>query len=237
MLAVSKQLVLQNRILAALPYEEFARLGPHLESVHLEKGEIVYLTGDDIQYGYFLNSGLLSFLSTTETGSTIEVAMVGNEGIIGLPVLLRNRITPYEVTVPFPTEAFKIRAGALQEEFDRGETLHEVVLRYLNVLIAQIAQSSICHRFHTLEETLSRWLLTVQDRVNSDSLNLTQEIISHALGVPRTAVTMAAGELQRGDLIRYSRGKIFILNRTGLEANACECFRIIRDELHHFLKE
>jgi CRP-like cAMP-binding protein len=237
MLAVSKQLVLQNRILAALPYEEFARLGPHLESVHLEKGEIVYLTGDDIQYGYFLISGLLSFLSTTETGSTIEVAMVGNEGIVGLPVLLRNRITPYEVTVPFLTEAFKIRAGALQEEFDRGETLHELVLRYLNVLIAQIAQSSICHRFHTLEETLSRWLLTVQDRVNSDSLNLTQEIISHALGVPRTAVTMAAGELQRAGLIRYSRGKIFILDRTGLEANSCECYRIVRDELHHFLKE
>jgi CRP-like cAMP-binding protein len=237
MLAVSKQLAMRNRILAALPHEEFARLLPHLESVQLEKGEIVYLTGDDIQYAYFLDSGLLSFLSTTETGSTIEVAMVGNEGIVGLSVILRNRIIPYEVTVQFPAEAFKIRAEALQEEFDRGETLHELVLRYLNVLIAQVSQSSICNRFHTLEEALSRWLLTVQDRVNSDNLNLTHEIISHALGVPRTAVTMAAGGLQRDGLIRYSRGKIFIFDRTRLEANSCECYRIIRDELHHFLKE
>lgn len=237
MLAVSKQLAMRNRILAALLHEEFARLLPHLERVHLEKGEIVYLTGDKIQYAYFLDSGLLSFLSTTETGSTIEVAMVGNEGIVGLPVILRSRIIPYEVTVPFPAEAFKITAEALQEEFDRGETLHELLLRYLNVLIAQVSQSSICNRFHTLEEALSRWLLTVQDRVHSDSLNLTQEIIAHALGVPRTAVTMAAGGLQRAGLIRYSRGKIFILDRTRLEANSCECYRIIRDEVHHFLKE
>ena len=237
MLAASKQLAMRNRILAALPQEEFARVRSHLESVHLNKNEIVYLTGDDIQYAYFLDSGLLSFLSTTETGSSLEVAMVGNEGIVGLPVVLRNRMIPYEVTVQFDTEAFKIRAEALQEEFDRGETLHELVLRYLNVLIAQISQSSICNRFHTLEETLSRRLLTVQDRVNSDSLNLTQETISHALGVPRTAVTMAAGELQRAGLIRYSRGKILIVDRTGLEANSCECYRIIRDEFQHFVEK
>ncbi len=234
--AVSKQLAVRNKILAALPHEEFARLLPHLESVYLQKGEIVYLPGDDIQFGYFLVSGLVSFLFTTETGSTIEVAMVGNEGLVGVPVILRNRVIPYEVTVQFVTEAFKIRAEALQEEFDRGETLHDLVLRYLNVLIAQISQSCICNRFHTLEQTLSRWLLLVQDRVNSESLNLTQESISHILGVPRTAVTMAAGDLQRAGLIRYSRGKIFILDRRRLEANACECYRIIRDELQHFLK-
>jgi CRP-like cAMP-binding protein len=237
MLAASTRLAVRNRILAALPHEEFTRLQPHLKSVHLEKGEIVYLTGDDIQYLYFPNSGLLSLLSTTETGATIEVAMVGNEGVLGLPVILRNRMIPYEVTVQFTTEAFKISAGALQDEFDKGEKLYEFVLRYLNVLIAQISQSTICNRFHTLDETLSRWLLVVQDRVNSDSLNLTQETISHTLGVPRTAVTGAAGALQRAGIIRYSRGKIFILNRARLEANSCECYRIIRDELAHFLKE
>ena len=236
-LAVSKQLARRNRILAALPDEEFARLLPHLESVHLEKGEIVYLTGDDIQYAYFLDSGLLSFLSTTETGSTIEVAMVGNEGIVGLPVILRKPIIPYEVVVQFASESFKIRAEALLEEFDRGETLHEWVLRYINLLMTQIAQSSICNRFHKFEEALSRWLLTVQDRVNSDSLNLTHETISQALGVPRTAVTMAAGALQRAGVIRYSRGKIFILDHTRLEAYSCECYRIIGNELRHFLKE
>lgn len=233
-LAVSKQLARRNRILAALPDVEFARLLPHLESVHLEKGEIVYLTGDDIQYAYFLESGLLSFLSTTETGSTIEVAMVGNEGIVGLPVILRNPITPYEVVVQFASEAFKLRAEALKEEFNRGETLHEWVLRYINVLMVQVAQSSICNRFHSFEQTLSRWLLTVQDRVNSDSLNLTHETIAHALGVPRTAVTMAAGTLQRAGVIRYSRGKIFILDHNRLEANSCECYRIMSNELRQF---
>jgi CRP-like cAMP-binding protein len=237
MLAVSKQLAVQNRILAALPHEEFTRLLPHLETVYLDKGEIVYLTGDDIQFAYFLVSGLLSFLFTTETGSTIEVGMVGNEGIVGVPVILRNPVIPYAVTVQVVTEAFKIRAEALREEFDRGEMLHELVLRYLNVLIVQISQSCICNRFHTLGETLSRWLLIVQDRVRSDSLNLTQESISQILGVPRTAVTMAAGGLQRAGLIRYSRGRIFILDRTRLEAHSCECYRIIRDELNHFLKE
>jgi CRP-like cAMP-binding protein len=233
-LAVSKQPARQNRILAALREEEFARLLPHLESVHLEKGEIVYLTGDDIQYAYFLESGLLSFLSTTETGSTIEIAMVGNEGVVGLPVILRNRIIPYEVVVQFPSDAFKLRAEVLQEEFNRGDTLHKAILRYINVLMTQITQSSICNRFHSFEETLSRWLLTVQDRVNSDSLNLTHETISHALGVPRTAVTMTAGALQRAGVIRYSRGKISILDHRKLEANACECYRIISNELRHF---
>lgn len=234
MLAASKQLARQNRILAAMPDEEFARLLPHLESVHLEKGEIVYLTGDEIQYAYFLNSGLLSFLSTTETGSTIEVAMVGKEGVAGLPVILKHSITPYEVVVQFASEAFKLRADAVQEEFNRGETLHEWILRYINLLMVQLAQSSICNRFHSFDATLSRWLLTVQDRVNSDNLNLTHETIAHALGVPRTTVTMAAGVLQRDGIIRYSRGKIFILDHTRLEANSCECYRIIANELRQF---
>jgi CRP-like cAMP-binding protein len=235
MLAASTRLVLRNRILAALPHEEFTRLQPHLKSVHLDQGEVVYLTGDDIRYLYFPNSGLLSLLSTTETGATVEVAMVGNEGAVGLPAILRNPMISYEVTVQFTTEAFKISAGVLQEEFDKGERMYEFVLRYLNVLIAQISQSSICNRFHTLDEKLSRWLLMVQDRVNSDNLNLTQETISRTLGVPRTAVTVAAGALQRAGIIRYSRGKILILDRARLEANSCECYRIIRDELGHFL--
>lgn len=236
MLAASRQVAIGNRILAALPHEEFARVLRHLEKVRLEKGEIVYMTGDRIRYGYFPVNGLVSLLSTTETGSTVEVAMVGNEGIVGLPVILGNGIIPYEVTVQITTEAFRIRAEALQEEFDKGEALQVLMLRYLNVMIAQISQSSICNRFHTLEAALSRWLLIAQDRVNSDSLNLTQEIISHALGVPRTGVTMAAGALQRAGLIRYSRGKIVILDRARLEANSCECYRIIHDELSHFLK-
>lgn len=228
---------MRNRVLRALPEPEFARIAPHLNNVQLEKDETLYLRGDDVKYVYLPESGLLSLLSTTETGSTIEVAMVGNEGIVGLPVVLSMRVIPYELTVRFATEAFKIKAEVFREEFNKGQALHDFVLRYLNVMIAQISQSSICNRFHTLEETLSRWLLTVHDQVQSDTLNLTQQVISNALGVPRTGVTVAAGALQRGGAIRYSRGKILILDRARLEASSCECYRIIRDELRHFLNE
>lgn len=235
MLGVSTHIAIGNRILAALPREDFARLALHLTMVRLERDEVVYIVGDQIHYVYFPVSGLMSLLSTTETGSTVEVAMVGNEGIIGLPVILKNSMIPYEVAVQTETEAYRIKAANLQEEFDKGEALHELILRYLNVLIAQISQAALCHRFHTVEEALGGWLLTAQDRLNTESLNLTQESISHALGVPRTGVTMAAGTLQRAGLIRYSRGKIMILDRERLEDNSCECFRIIHDELSHFL--
>jgi CRP-like cAMP-binding protein len=236
MQAVTKQVAIGNRILDALPHEELERLLPHLTPVRLERGEVVYISGDRIRHCYFPSSGLLSLLSTTENGSTVEVAMVGNEGIVGLPVILKNTMIPYEVTVQIETEALRISAEDLQREFDRGESFHELMLRYLNVLIAEISQSSLCHRFHTLEQALSRWLLMAQDRLNIDNLTLTQEIISHALGVPRTGVTMAAGSLQKAGLIRYSRGKILILDRPRLEENSCECFRIIHDELKQFLR-
>lgn len=234
MLAASTQVAIGNRILAALPAEQFARL-QHLSMVRLERDEVLYITGDEIRHVYFPISGLMCLLSTTETGSTVAVAMVGNEGIIGLPVILKNKMIPYEVTVQTETVAYRMKAEDLQQEFDRGEALHELILRYLNVLIAEISQSALCHRFHTVEEALGRWLLMAQHRLNTDSLNLTQEIISHALGVPRTGVTMAAGALQRAGLIRYSRGKIVIVDQPRLEANSCECFRIIHDELSHFL--
>jgi CRP-like cAMP-binding protein len=235
MLAVSTHIALGNRILEALPREDFARLALHFTTVRLERDEVVYITGDQIHYVYFPIRGLMSLLSTTETGSTVEVAMVGNEGIVGLPVILKNSMIPYEVAVQTETEAYRIKAEDLQEEFDKGEVLHELILRYLNLLIAQISQSSLCHRFHTVEKALGGWLLMVQDRLNTESVNLTQESISHALGVPRTGVTTAAGTLQRAGLIRYSRGKIMILDRERLEDNSCECFRTIHDELSHFL--
>lgn len=237
MFAVSTQVAIGNRILAALPAEQFDRLQPHLSTIRLERDDVLYLTGDEIRYVYFPTSGLMSLLSTSETGSTVEVAMVGNEGIVGLPVILKNKMSPFEVTVQTEADAYKIKAEELQEEFDRCEGLHELILRYLNMQFAEISQSSLCHRFHTVEQALGSWLLMAQDRLNADSLNLTQEIISHALGVPRTGVTMAAGALQRAGLIRYSRGKIVIIDRARLEANSCECFRIIHDELSHFLSE
>ena len=230
-----KQLAIRNRILAALPDEEYGRIAPHLSPVAFEKDQVIYRSEDPIEFVYLPESGLISLLSTTETHATIEVAMLGKEGVVGLPVVLKNRIIPYEVMVRFRTEALRIKAEIFQEEFDKGQVLHEFVLRYLNVMLTQISQSSICNRFHTIEATLSRWLLTVQDQTDSNTLQLTQKVISEALGVPRTGVTVAAGTLQNAGAIRYSRGKIAILDRVLLESRSCECYRIIRDELDQFL--
>lgn len=233
MLAVSKQ-VIGNRILDALPQSDLGRILEHLKSVHLEKDEVVYAAGDKVRYAYFPIQGLLSLISTTETGSTVELAMFGNEGMVGLGAINKIGIIPYDVTVRIATDALRINAEVLQEEFDKGERLQELMLGHVSMLIAQISQSSICHRFHTIEEALSRWLLAVQDRVHSDTLHLTQETISHALGVPRTGVTTAACSLQRAGLIRYSRGKILILDRATLESHSCECYRVIRDQSERF---
>lgn len=235
MLASSTHRSITNTILSSLPHEEFARLVPHLETVELKKGETVYLTGDNIKHIYFPEQGLLSLVSITETGCQLEVAIVGREGGAGLSVILRNSTIPYDVTVQFTTVAHKIKATALQEEFDRRLALNESVLRYLNVLIGQITQSCICARHHRLDQALRSWLLTVQDRVKSDVLDLTHEKIAEALGAPRSAVTRAAGDMQRKGLIRNGRGKIFILDRAGLAAGSCDCYPIIRRQLDQFL--
>jgi len=235
MSAALRKVSINSRILAALPPSEFARIQPQLEHVYLEKGRLVYLMGDRIRYVYFPIEGLLSLLSATASGSTVEVAMVGNEGAVGLPVILKKGMMSYEVSVQFPVNAFRIKAEVLQEEFDRGERLQAHMLAYTHMLMAQIAQVSICNRFHTIEKALSRWLLMAQHHVNTKSLNLTQENISNALGVPRTAITTAAGNLQRGGIIRYSRGNIEILDREALKANSCECYGILHNELQQFL--
>jgi cAMP-binding proteins - catabolite gene activator and regulatory subunit of cAMP-dependent protein kinases len=232
--AVQRQVDIGNKILRALPQYEFSRLVEHLERVHLEKGEVVYIAGDTLRYAYFPINGLLSLISTTEIGASIELAGVGNEGMVGLAMIDKSRTISYDVNVPVATDAWRIKVEVLQEEFDRREGLHDLMLSYVNMLLTQISQSSVCHRFHSLEEALSNWLLVVRVRVNSNTLNLTQELISNALGVPRTGITMAAGSLQRAGLIRYSRGKIVILDPAKLEDKACECYRIIRDNINQF---
>lgn len=226
-----------NKILTALPQEELTNVRRHLEDVYFEKGEVVYMTGDRIRYAYFPVAGLFSLTSNTADGSTAEIAMIGKEGIVGHSVVLNHGIAPYEVSVQLSTYAVRVRAEVLEEEFQKGGVLQELVLRYLDMLIAQVSQLTVCNRYHVLEKALSRWLLIAQDLGNSQSLNLTHESISQALGVPRTGVTMAAGALQRAGLIRYSRGKIVILDRTQLEANSCECYRIIHNQTQQFLKE
>jgi CRP-like cAMP-binding protein len=225
----------ENRLLAALPHEEYKRLQPHLELVHLSTRRTLAEAGDPIRHAYFLNSGMGSLLALTQGGATVEIAMVGNEGMLGIPVVLGAYKTVYRIMVQIPGDAMRIKADVIWTEFKRGGELQGLLLGYTHALITQISQSAVCNRFHTVEKRLCRWLLIAHDRVEGNTFHLTQEIISFMMGTPRTAVTMAAGTLQDAGLIRYKRGKITIIDRPGLEQSACECYRIVAESLDHFL--
>jgi len=174
-------------------------------------------------------------LAVTQGGATVEIAMVGNEGMLGIPVVLGARKAPYRILVQMPGDAMRIKAEVIRAEFKRGGELQNLLLSYTHALITQISQSAVCNRFHTMERRLSRWLLIAHDRVDGDTFHLTQEIISYMMGAPRTGVTMAANTLQDAGLISYKRGKITIIDRNGLEETACECYRIVAETLEHFL--
>jgi CRP-like cAMP-binding protein len=224
-----------NRLLTALPRQEYARLSPHLELVRLVPGKILYDAADTVRHAYFPKAGMICLLSMTESGRTIEVAMIGNEGMAGIPIILRSAAAPYQVMVQLAGNAMRIRADALREEFNRGGHLQDLLLRYTHSVLVQIAQSAACNGFHTVEERLCRWLLVCRDRVQSDTIYLTQEFLSHMLGVPRTTVTMVASAVQKKGVIEYSRGKITIVDRRALEAASCECYRLVRKGLADFL--
>jgi CRP-like cAMP-binding protein len=224
-----------NRLLAALPREEYARLSPHLEVVRLTPGKILYHAGDTVGHAFFPKAGMICLLSTTETGRTIEVGMIGNEGMSGISIILRSAVTPCRIMVQLAGDAFRLRGDVLRAEFNRGGRFQDLLLRYTHALLIQIAQSAACNGFHTVEERLCRWLLVSRDRVQTDTIHLTQEFLSLMLGVPRTSVTMIAVGLQKQGLIRYSRGKISILDRRRLEAASCECYRLVREEIGPFL--
>lgn len=226
----------QNRILAALPYQDYEHLLPALKRVRLDSGAVLYEIGDAMRQAYFPLGGIISLLSITEDGSTIEVAAVGNEGMVGLPLILGSNMTPYRVIVQITTDVLKIAPDALVREFKSGGNLYQLLLRYTHALLCQFAQSAVCHRFHTVEQRLCRWLLVSRDRVHADRFPLTQEFISHILGIPRTNVTMTAQRLQRRNLIRYKRGEIIIVDRQGLETASCECYRIVKEEVGGFLE-
>ncbi|MDQ3804986.1 MAG: Crp/Fnr family transcriptional regulator [Acidobacteriota bacterium] len=224
-----------NRLLAALPREEYGRLSPHLEPVRLAPGKILYNAGAVVRHAYFPKGGMICLLSTTESGRTIEVAMIGDEGMAGLPIILRSGPAPYQVVVQLAGHALRVRGEVLRAEFRRCGRLQDLLLNYTHTLLTQIVQSAACNRFHTVEERLCRWLLITRDRAHSDTLRLTQEFLSYMLGAPRSSVTAAAGVLQGRGLISYSRGRITVLDRRGLEAASCECYRRVREGIEHFL--
>jgi CRP-like cAMP-binding protein len=224
-----------NRILAALPRQEYERLRPHLERVQLTKGKVIYEAGDRVNHAYFVAGGMLSLLSSAQDGSTVEVAMVGNEGVAGLPAVLRVKVSPYKIVAQVRGEALKIRAHAIRDACDDSPTLRDLLLRYAHALLTQVSQSALCNRFHTVDERLCRWLLVTRDKAGSDSFELTQESLSHMLGAPRTSVTTAASSLRRAGLIRYSRGMITVTDLAGLEAASCECYLVVKQVTDKFM--
>jgi CRP-like cAMP-binding protein len=224
----------ENKILAALPRAEYQALVPHLERVHLPQGKVLYEVGDFVTRAYFVTRGMVSLLSITEDGGTTEVAMVGKEGVVGVPIILRVGVMPYRSMVQIAGDALSIKADVMRAEFTRSARFQDLLLRYTHALLTQVSQSAVCNRFHTTEARLGRWLLVTRDRVGSDSFQLTQEFIAHMLGTPRTVVTVAANKLQDAGLIRYKRGQISILDPRMLEAAACECYGVVIKEISHF---
>ena len=219
-----------NRLLAALPDAEYQRLIPHLECVPLSFKQVLHEVGEPIEYVYFPHRGIVSLLSTMADGSMVEVGLVGNDGITGIPATLGDNIATTIAIVQVPGSGMRMKASVLKTEFGRGGSLQSLLLRYIQALYAFVSQNAACNRLHHLDGRLARWLLLVCDRVESNQLPLTQEFIAQMLGVRRAGVTEAANMLQQAGLIRYTRGKITILKREELEATACECYEIINDE-------
>jgi CRP-like cAMP-binding protein len=218
----------KNRVLAALPKAEIDRLKPHLVPVTLKLR--AQLLDGRADYAYFLEGGLASVVLPMQDGSTVEVGVIGIDGVVGLPILLGAGRMPGETFIQVDASGFRIKAKRLKEQFERPGVLRNHLQKYVLANLVQSAQNAACNRLHTIGERLSRWLLTCHDRVQSDRMPLTHEFLSQMLGAPRTTVTLAAGMLHQAGLIDYSRGHVTIKNRSGLEEAACECYRIVRNE-------
>jgi CRP-like cAMP-binding protein len=216
-----------NKILGSLPATSRPWLET-LELVPLQAGTVLHEADEEIQNVYFLNNVLVSIVSTNSDGGTVEIGLIGHEGMVGVPVILGG-VTPYRAVVQMAGDAYRIRGQTLYEEFRRNPFLRDLLLKYTNAFMIQIAQSTICNCYHSVQERVSRWLLIARDAVCSDVLVLTHDVIARLLGTRRASVTVAAGLLQRAGLIRINRGQITILDAAGLEATSCECYRIVRE--------
>nr|QEO74280.1 Transcription regulator, crp [uncultured bacterium] len=226
---------LRNRILAALPREEYERMAPNLKTVSLLLGSILYIPDETIQHVYFPKTCVISILAALEDGATVEAGVTGSEGMVGVPIVLGADSTPNQALTQVAGDAWQMPAENLREEFRRGGKLHDLLLRYTHTLFTQVAQTAACNRVHRIDERLARWLLITHDRVRSDCFILTQEFLARMLGVHRPGVTEAAVALREKNLINYSRGKITVLDRPGLEDASCECYRIVKEEYDRYL--
>jgi CRP-like cAMP-binding protein len=227
----------QNHLLAALPEEDRARLRPDLELIPMPLGWAVYEAGGPLGYVYFPTTSIVSLLNVMENGASAEIAITGNEGLVGIALFMGGETTPSRAVVQSVGYAYRLRAGVLKQEFARGGPLQHVLLRYTQALITQMTQTAVCNRHHSLDQQLCRWLLLSLDRLADNELKMTQELIANMLGVRREGVTEAAGNLQKEGLISYSRGHITILDRPKLEKRVCECYMVVKKEYSRLLPE
>ena len=227
----------QNQLLAALPAAELEPLVAHLEWVPLALGELLYEPGTQLQYAYFPTTAIVSLHYVTESGASAETAGVGNEGVVGIALLLGDGTTPSSAVVQTAGHAYRIGRRLLKQEFDRGGFVQRLLLRYTQALITQLAQTAACYRHHSIEQQLCRWLLLTADRVPERELVMTQELVASMLGVRRESVTEAAGHLQLAGCIRYRRGHIAVLDRAALETRVCECYAVVKNELRRLLTD
>jgi CRP-like cAMP-binding protein len=219
-----------NRLLRALPPAERERLYPHLQLTEMPLGSVVYEAGAKLRHIYFPVNCIISLLYVLKSGASAEIAVVGRDGAVGVSLFMGGETTPSRAVVQSAGRAYRLTGARLKQEFDRhGESLH-VLLRYTQSLITQMAQTAVCNRHHALDQQLCRWLLLSLDRLDSNELKMTQELIANMLGVRREGVTEAAGRLQKLGVIRYSRGRITVLDRPRLEALSCECYSVVRRE-------
>jgi CRP-like cAMP-binding protein len=221
---------IQNKILASLPAHEYDRIFPHLTRVNLELAEILYKPEETIRRVYFPNSGVVSLVASMKDGSSVEVGLIGNDGMVGISIVLGDDISPNEAIVQIADGAMRMEVDDLKDELKLGGQLLPQLLRFTVALLKQVSQTAACNRSHNLTERLARWLLMCHDRVEGDELRLTQEFIAQMLGTRRAGVSEAAIVLQSAGLIRYSRGHITVVNRNGLEEFGCECYGIVKAE-------
>ena len=227
----------QNHLLAALLPAEFERLSPHLGVVEMRLGEILYEPGGQMQHAYFPTTSIVSLHYVMESGASAETAGVGNEGVVGISLFMGGGTTPSSAVVQTAGHGYRLERGKLMEEFNRGGLMHRLLLRYTQALITQMNQTAACNRHHSLEQQLCRWLLLTLDRLSSNELVMTQELVASMLGVRREGITESAGNLQRAGFIRYRRGHIAVIERSGLEATACECYAVVKKELARLLSD
>jgi CRP-like cAMP-binding protein len=230
----------QNHLLAALPEEILQRLSPHLELVSLPLGEVLCESNSQLHHVYFPTTAILSLHYVMENGASAEIAGVGNEGMFDISLFMGGISRPGQVTVQTAGYGYRLKARLMMEEFDRtggrrGGVLHDLLLRYTQALTTQISQTAVCNRHHSVEQQVCRWLLLTLDRLPSNELTITQELIAGMLGVRREGITEIAGNLQRAGLISYRRGHVTVLDRSGLESRTCECYAIVKSEFNRLL--